>query len=111
MQVLMRRLSITIVLLSLLMGTNSLWAKFPEKPITILVHSKPGSAIDITSRQISNIARKYCPVPILVENKSGGLVSGFKLGIFIQPTVIYPAGIAPGTEEFQCFSCTAIAHR
>ncbi len=72
MQVLMRRLSITIVLLSLLMGMNSLWAKFPEKPITILVHSKPGSAIDITSRQISNIARKYCPVPILVENKSGG---------------------------------------
>lgn len=56
----------------LMSGGGHLWAKFPEKPITIIVHSKPGSAIDITSRQITNIARKYCPVPLLVENKSGG---------------------------------------
>ncbi len=59
-------------LLFLILGISSLWARFPEKPITIIVHSKPGSAIDITSRQIANIGRKYCPVPILVENKSGG---------------------------------------
>ncbi len=60
-------------ILIILFATVSLsLASFPEKPITILVHSKPGSAIDITSRQIANIARKYCPAPILVENKSGG---------------------------------------
>ena len=71
MHVLTRRVITTIVLLTLMRATL-LWAKFPEKPITIIVHSKPGSAIDITSRQISNIAHKYCHVPILVENKSGG---------------------------------------
>ncbi len=48
------------------------FSAFPEKPITIIVHSKPGSAIDITSRQIANLSRKYCPVPLLVENRSGG---------------------------------------
>lgn len=47
-------------------------AQFPRKPITIVVHSKPGSAIDITARQIAAISRKYTSVPILVENKSGG---------------------------------------
>ncbi len=60
-----------IVLLFFYFHPFSLWAKYPEKPITIIVHSKPGSAIDVTSRQIANIATKYCPVPILVENKSG----------------------------------------
>ena len=59
------------IILGLLLGATLLWAKFPEKPITIIVHSKPGSAIDITTRQIANLSRKYCPVPILVENKSG----------------------------------------
>ncbi|KAA3662051.1 MAG: hypothetical protein DWQ10_03320 [Calditrichaeota bacterium] len=46
--------------------------EFPNKPITIIVHSKPGSAIDITSRQLANIARKYTDTPLLVENKTGG---------------------------------------
>ncbi len=50
----------------------ALRAEYPEKPITIIVHSKPGSAIDITARQIANLARKYSTATILVENKSGG---------------------------------------
>lgn len=45
---------------------------FPQKPITIYVHSKPGSAIDITTRQLTIIARKYTEATILVENKTGG---------------------------------------
>ena len=49
-----------------------LFAEYPEKPITIIVHSKPGSGIDITSRQLALLARKYIKTPIVVENKTGG---------------------------------------
>ncbi len=61
---------IFIVLIFLLF--NVAHATFPEKPITIVVHSKPGSGIDITSRQLANIARKYTKATILLENKTGG---------------------------------------
>lgn len=47
-------------------------ADFPEKTITIVVHSKPGSGIDITSRQLALLAPKYIDVPIVIENKAGG---------------------------------------
>jgi len=36
------------------------------------VHSKPGSAIDITTRRLTQIAAKYSKATFLVENKSGG---------------------------------------
>ncbi len=49
-----------------------LFGNYPEKPITIVVHSKPGSGIDIASRFISRIAKKYSDATIVVENKTGG---------------------------------------
>ena len=67
-----RSKKITFLLFFLFLGFAQLRAEFPSKPITIVVHSKPGSAIDITARQIASISRKYTPVPLLVENKSGG---------------------------------------
>ncbi len=50
---------------------------YPAKPITIIVHSKPGSAIDYMARKVSEIARKYSKAPFVVENRSGtqGLVA------------------------------------
>ncbi len=65
------KLKIYIVFL-LLFSVSTVFAGFPEKPITIVVHSKPGSGIDIASRLISNIAKKYTDAIILVENKTGG---------------------------------------
>ena len=47
-------------------------AAYPEKPVTFIVHSKPGSAIDITTRQLIKIAAKYTDATFLVENKTGG---------------------------------------
>ncbi len=47
-------------------------AAYPDKPITFIVHSKPGSAIDITTRQFTKIAAKYTDATFLVENKTGG---------------------------------------
>jgi len=44
---------------------------YPNKPITIVVHSKPGSSIDLMSRKIAEVARKYCKEPFIIENHPG----------------------------------------
>ena len=44
---------------------------YPSRPITIVVHSKPGSAIDFMARKVAAIARKYSDVPFAVENRTG----------------------------------------
>jgi len=50
---------------------------FPSRPISIIVHSKPGSAIDFMARKVAEIARKYSDVSFVVENRTGtqGLVA------------------------------------
>ncbi len=47
-------------------------AEYPDKPIVIVVHSKPGGAIDLTARMVSKIARNYTDVPLVIENRYGG---------------------------------------
>jgi len=49
-------------------------AKFPEKPITLIVHSGAGGGSDIFARVLAaaNDKEKYFPQPIIVENKPGG---------------------------------------
>ncbi len=59
----------TLLLLTLI---ATVLAKYPEKPITFIVHSKPGSAIDITTRRLTQIAAKHSSATFLVENKTGG---------------------------------------
>jgi tripartite-type tricarboxylate transporter receptor subunit TctC len=51
--------------------------KYPARPISIIVHSKPGSAIDYMARKVAEIARKHSEVAFVVENRSGtqGLVA------------------------------------
>ncbi len=44
---------------------------YPNKPITIIVHSKPGSSIDLMSRKVAELARKYSDAPFVVENRPG----------------------------------------
>ena len=50
---------------------------YPAKPISIIVHSKPGSAIDYMARKVAEIARQYSDVAFVVENRPGtqGLVA------------------------------------
>jgi tripartite-type tricarboxylate transporter receptor subunit TctC len=44
---------------------------YPNKPITIIVHSKPGSAIDLMSRKVAELASKYSKEPFVIENRPG----------------------------------------
>ncbi len=47
-------------------------AAYPDRPIAIIVHAKPGGAIDLTARLVAKVARKYTDVPMVIENRYGG---------------------------------------
>ncbi len=58
-------------------GKKESASKFPVKPITIIVYTKPGGLIDVTARKFTDIAKKYTDATFVVENKpgSGGIVA------------------------------------
>jgi len=73
----MSRLSVLLlVVLFVAIGAgNALGAgKYPEKPITLIVHAGAGGGSDIFSRTLSAAFEKdkILPQPIVVENKPGG---------------------------------------
>jgi putative tricarboxylic transport membrane protein len=55
-------------------GAHAASSAFPQKPITLVVASNPGSGSDITARLAAQTIEKYkfLPQPINVENKPGG---------------------------------------
>ena len=46
-------------------------AKFPEKPIKLIVYTKPGGAIDVFARKFTGIAANHTDATFVVVNKSG----------------------------------------
>ncbi len=73
----LRRASIWVLIAAAMMaGTSSAYGagKFPEKPITLIVHSAAGGGSDIFARTLSAAfdKEKLLPQPIVVENKPGG---------------------------------------
>lgn len=62
------------LLLSLFIGTAYGATTFPEKPITLIVHSGAGGGSDIFARVLAaaNDKEKFFPKPVIVENKPGG---------------------------------------
>jgi len=50
---------------------------YPARPISIIIHSKPGSAIDYMARKVAEIASKHSHVALVVDNRPGtqGLVA------------------------------------
>jgi len=47
-------------------------AKFPSKPITLIVPWTPGGGADLSARKICDTASKILGQPIIIENKGGG---------------------------------------
>jgi putative tricarboxylic transport membrane protein len=66
------RLHLSLVLLLLFVLAQGTQAAFPDKPISLIVHTKPGGAVDLMARQVAQIASKYCDQPLVVVNKPGG---------------------------------------
>ncbi len=52
----------------------TLATKFPEKPITLVVHAAPGGGSDIFARTLAAVfeKEKILPQPVVVENRAGG---------------------------------------
>ena len=44
---------------------------FPDKPIKLIVYTKPGGAIDVFARKFTAVAAKYTDATFVVVNKSG----------------------------------------
>jgi tripartite-type tricarboxylate transporter receptor subunit TctC len=44
----------------------------PTRPITIITHVAPGGGMDIATRKLIELARKYTDVTIVVDNQPGG---------------------------------------
>lgn len=63
-----------VIIISPVSAVHNNKSAFPQKPITLIVHSKAGSGIDLMCRKISAISvnSKYCSRPIVVENHTGG---------------------------------------
>jgi tripartite-type tricarboxylate transporter receptor subunit TctC len=65
-------------ILSLLVGTASLAAEYPTKPITLINPMPPGGTLDLQARAFATVAEKILGQPIVVVNKPGatGMVGG-----------------------------------
>lgn len=59
-----------IAVLTILWAAPAL-AKFPERPINIVVYLKPGGAGDVFARRFEKIAAKYTDAKFVVQNKTG----------------------------------------
>ena len=63
---------VVIITLALVAGSfSAALAEFPEKPIKLIVYTKPGGAIDVFARKFTTIAAKYTDATFVVVNKSG----------------------------------------
>jgi len=47
-------------------------AKFPSRPITMVIQWAPGGTFDLTGRKLADLASKILGQPIVVESKIGG---------------------------------------
>lgn len=63
-------LAILVAELAVLSAAPAL-AKFPERPINIVVYLKPGGAGDVFARRFEKIAAKYTDAKFVVQNKTG----------------------------------------
>jgi len=75
----MKRIFCLVVIVAelILLSAAPALAKFPERPINIVVYLKPGGAGDVFARRFEKIAAKYTDANFVVMNKpgAGGMVA------------------------------------
>src|SRR5262245_32187323 len=68
----MKRLAVLLLLVFAIIGsTASAQAKYPSKPLKVVVPFGPGSATDIVMRIVGEQMRPILGQPVIVENKPG----------------------------------------
>ncbi len=120
----MKRLLFVLTVIVLVSATSvAVRADFPSKPIKIIVHTKPGGAVDLMARQLAQVASKYCDQPLAVINKPGGsgllaLASVYKSSPDGHILLAFPAAfLAPiqttdigfGIDSFHYIACMTIS--
>ncbi len=63
---------IFLILIMMVVHANATADTYPDKAITIIVHSKAGSGVDMMARKLASLAPQYCDQPIVVQNLTGG---------------------------------------
>ena len=98
-------------------------ADYPSKPIKIIVHTKPGGAVDLMARQFAQIAGQKSDQSFVVVNKPGGsgllaLANVFNEKADGYSLLAFPAAyLAPiqttdigfGLEDFDYLACLTIS--
>ena len=100
MKIIMPRLIGSLILLSIFLTVGSpktAQAEYPDKPIVVIVHAKPGGAIDLTARVVSKVARNYTDVPLVIENRYGGSGAVAMRAVLGRPADGYTLLAAPAT--------------
>jgi len=66
---------VAVLVLTVVLATTAAalgQGSYPNKPITLVTHSSPGAGGDIFLRNLAKHLEGIVPVPIVVENRSGG---------------------------------------
>jgi putative tricarboxylic transport membrane protein len=69
----MKKLLVLVVIVAelIVLSVAPALAKFPERPINIVVYLKPGGAGDVFARRFDKIAAKYSDAKFVIVNKPG----------------------------------------
>ena len=98
-------------------------AEYPDKPVKIIVHTKPGGAVDLMARQFAQIAGQISDQSFVVVNKPGGSgllalanvynekADGYSIlafpAAYLAP--IQTTNIGFGLEDFEYLACLTIS--
>lgn len=117
------RLAPLLALLGAWLAVAPVQAAFPQKPITVVVHSKPGGAVDQMARMAAMLAHERRGATLVVENRFGGSgavalrtvlrrpADGYTLLAF--PATFVPSSLLAGDEalldQLTFLACMAVA--
>ncbi len=65
-------LAFILVATCLFLSKSTVYAAYPERPITLLVGFAPGGSLDLSARALAASVEKILGQPVVIENKTGG---------------------------------------
>lgn len=91
---------LSLAVLAALSGCRASEAKFPAKPINMIVNAAAGGPVDLYGREIAKAAEKILKVSIPVENMAGGGGATAMVQVREQPADGYTLGVSTGNAVY-----------